>query len=200
MPKGRIWSDEQLADALALAARVGLREAARLTGIPFGTLGRWQAKIRGEARDETGEAAETAALQQAIEEKGEQIGATLAADAPIAERARKMAQDLYALAEKARQQLDMALTEAAAPKPKRRPDPQWARVLAVVLAQSVDKAQLLAGKSTVRVESTVTHTGDMAQVLADPEARELARLLFRRQGGAQDGAEEEQQPAGGLIQ
>lgn len=182
MGKTRIWSDEQISDALALASRVGLRQAAKATGIPFGTLGRWQANLKRDKRDETGK---TASLAQSVEEKTAEvdaaIGAAVAEPGGIGEKAVRMADALYNLAEKARGQLDEALDEARRPG-RKKPDDRWARVLVGVLAQSLEKAQLLSGRPTGRavIDGSVVHTADVAQIMSDPEAVELARLLFRR--------------------
>lgn len=186
MPNNRAWSDEQIAEGLALASATSLREAARQTGIPFGTLSRWSAKITEAQRSGTPKTESERQLGRAVEVAGEALGAAVA---PIvAEKARRMAEELYGLAESARAKLVRAIADPGeVPKaegaPKKR-DPQWVRALVGVLAQSLEKAQLLAGKPTGRaaVESLVTQRQEfeVTHILKDPESRELARSLFRR--------------------
>jgi hypothetical protein len=112
-----------------------------------------------------------AIVDRAVAQVGDEVAQTLLG----------MTADLRRVAGKALSQVESALDEAEGKRKK--PDAQWTRTLVGIVAQSIEKAQLLAGRPTARqaIEGTVAHQADLSQVLADPEALELARLLFRRQ-------------------
>lgn len=167
--------DATRAKALTIAAAAGIAEAARVTGVPAGTIKRW--------RVETGQAGQTnrtvrrtpnepnrtkrtnrtdrpsqklrelqaAAIEQAVEEAGEHI----------AERLKSLADELYSTAETAVRKVQIAIRDPDEAKaagdgkvgePHDRDGAAWLRSLVGVMAQAIDKAQLLSGKPTARPE------------------------------------------------
>jgi hypothetical protein len=214
MPRIQAWGDAQLQEALALAAQTSLREAARQTGIPFGTLARHQAKARqlsgaaqpagakqgatrpanGTKHQKTPRAAldvRDAVMEKAIDQ----------AAAAVADKVTAMAEELQRVAGRAWERV-AAMIEAEAAGEKL--DAAAVRALVGVVAQGIEKSQLLIGRPTGRqvVEGSVTHQQDVGALLADPEALQLARLLYRRQSPAETPAvqspaelEPEEQPA-----
>ncbi|MDI6872134.1 MAG: hypothetical protein QME79_12480 [Bacillota bacterium] len=178
------------AKALAIAEATTIREASLQTGVPEGTIKRWRFENRTEPREPNRtnrtpkkmEPVAAAAVEKAVEEAGEYI----------AERLKRLADDLYGLAEKAARKIDVAISDAdELPKGKAaeshdRDGAAWLRSLVGVLSQAVEKAQLLSGKPTGRIEgaTTVTRREEyhvrIEQVLSDPDARGAARDLWRR--------------------
>ena len=190
---GPSWSEQQKAEALALAHATSIREAARQTGIPAGTLARWSASLsKAEGRNETRiTAVKVAAMGDQIRENIIDE-ATKAVAGQITERLTAMAEDLYQLATKAKAKVDRAISDKGeVPGATGKADPQWVRALVGVMAQSIEKAQLLAGRPTGRasIEGTMTQRQEyeVTHILQDPDSLQLARTLFRR-GLAQDEA------------
>lgn len=206
--------DEALqAKAILIAEQLGAAEASKATGIPAGTIRSWLSRAKrrsgatGERRN-TGERCNTkprnaatprkitvaqqavvqAAMDRAIEEASEYVAARLKA----------LADQLYGLAEKTAGKIELALStrrelQEAGINPETveedvltrdRDGAAWLRSLVGVLAQSIDKAQLLSGRPTSRSEERRRHEYDITQrILGDPEAVELAEQLLRRAAG-----------------
>lgn len=140
------WTPEQKAEALALMAQVGKAEASRRTGIPTGTIGAWANRAGVTNADPEGRAAYTAAANMAWAERR-----AILADM-LGETAQKAAERLLVLLDDPEAKID-----------------QVARALAVV----VDRASLLAGEATQRVENVAT---DAAPRTPEVEA-EVAKVL-----------------------
>ncbi len=169
------WTGEQIAEALALAAATSLNEAARRTGVPKTTLiRRWRA-IHGPVRrtddpdrgpDRTGEKLQ--AMANEVRERAVAAAAEKVTEA-ITDRLTRLADRLYSLAEKATTKVNIAICDPHEAPPGKRPEPHdrdgaaWLRSLVGVLAQAIDKAQLLSGKPTARPEVTERHEYDITQ-------------------------------------
>ena len=143
------------AQALALSESLPLREVAQRLGIPEGTIKRW----RFELRTERGEPARTnrtekvreltaAAQERAIEE----------AASFLAERLKRLSEDLYALAAQAVAKVRVAIADPEELPPGKtaeshdRDGAAWVRALVGVMSQAIEKAQLLAERPTQRTE------------------------------------------------
>lgn len=172
--------------ALAIAETVTVREAAEQTGVPEGTIKRWRFELRTERGEQPNRANRTpknlqpiaeAAVARAVEEAGDYI----------ADRLRRMADDLYSLAEQAVGKVRVAIADPDEVEKGQRTEPHdrdgaaWVRALVGVLAQSLEKAQLLTGKPTARPEVVQRHEYDITQrIISDPEALQLAEQLLVR--------------------
>jgi hypothetical protein len=182
------WTEEQKTKALTIAKATSITEAARETKIPRGTIGRWMAEIKQNETTETKrnskkiEQLQEAAIEKAVEEAGDYI----------ADRLKSLAGNLYSLAEKAAQKVDIAISDPdELPKGKTgevhdRDGAAWLRSLVGVLSQAIDKAQLLSGKPTVRPEVIDKHEYDITQRIIT-ERPELIDEIFaqnQRQGVA----------------
>jgi hypothetical protein len=119
-------------------------------------------------------------IRQALSEAGAEIKA----------RTVEFADQLFGLAAKAVREVDVAIsTEQERPKGREgvsrdRDGAAWVRSLVGVMAQAVEKAQLLSGKATGRVE--------LAEVLrkigSDAETSRAAHDILKRVGYGQEGA------------
>lgn len=182
------WTEEQKTKALTIAKATSITEAARETKIPRGTIGRWMAETKQSETIETKrnskkiEQLQEAAIEKAVEEAGDYI----------ADRLKSLAGNLYSLAEKATQKVDIAISDPdELPKGKTgemhdRDGAAWLRSLVGVLSQAIDKAQLLSGKPTVRPEVIDKHEYDITQRIIT-ERPELIDEIFaqnQRQGVA----------------
>ena len=179
MPK---WSEEQKTKALTIAEAISISEAARQTGIPAGTIKRWRSEMNRTEPSEPNrttkklEALQKAAVEKAVEEAGEYI----------AERLKGLADNLYSLAEKAIKKVDIAISDAEELPKGKKAEPHncngaaWVRALVGVMSQSIDKAQLLSGKPTVRPEVIDRHEYDITQRII-AEQPELIDRIFADQ-------------------
>jgi len=206
------WPVEVKVKALAIAEATSLREAASQVGVPVGTIKRWRFEARAQAGERTEPASASAkkrhrnrtepdaaaALVAATEDVGRPLRAlqepvvqqalTEAADY-IAKRLTGMADQLYALAEKAIKKTDVAISDPEElPKgtkgralPHNRDGAAWGRFLVGVISQAVEKAQLLAGKPTQRSEVL---TADEARERIAGELARLAAAGAEREGPA----------------
>ncbi|MFO7172043.1 MAG: hypothetical protein DIU70_003610 [Bacillota bacterium] len=174
MPAQR-WTEEQIAQAIAIAAASGAAEASRQTGIPAGTIRSWLHRRGCNAADRcNGETQGSRAtqrrtpkmrqLEEEVRERAVQIAVERVAD-QITERLGRLADRLYTLAEKAAVKVEAAIADrgervpgldgkpvAVRPEPHDRDGAAWVRALVGVMAQAIDKAQLLSGKPTARPE------------------------------------------------
>lgn len=155
--KRRSYTKEQRIEAVTLAQAAGIPEASKRLGIPQGTIKRWVAQARGSTYgDQTG--------AEALKAMTEEVRAKAVAEATeavtehISERLKQMADELYQLAHKAIQKVDVAISDPnevpKGKKPERhdRDGAAWVRSLVGVMAQGIEKAQLLTGKATGRNE------------------------------------------------
>lgn len=174
------WTKEQLAEAVPLAAAVGIREAARQTGIPISTISRNLSKTKSTEKG-----------RQEIEAVGAQVKERAVQAA--GDRLIRISDELYGLAEMAVGKIKTAIsdpeelkqTPGKSGETHGRDGAAWLRSLVGVMSQAIDKAQLLAGKPTGRqeVQGQVTRREEHfieQQLRADPEARELLKQLYRR--------------------
>lgn len=184
--------------ALTIAKASTIGEASKQTGIPEGTIKRWRLEARRgkESKAENRikpidekpkppglnlQYLQREAVQKAVDQAGDYL----------AERLKGMADDLYALAAKAIRKVDLAISDSAElPKdtvlvPRDRGGAAWVRALVGVMAQSIEKGQLLAGRPTARSEEQRTTTVreeyrvQVEHVLNDPQRREAVRDLWR---------------------
>ena len=176
------WTEEQKIKALTIAEAVSITEAARQTGIPQGTIKRWRSEANRTERTEPSEpnripkkleVLQQEAIERAVEKAGEYI----------AERLKGLADQLYNLAEKAARKVDVAISDPEElPKGKRgephdRDGAAWVRALVGVMAQSIDKAQLLSGKPTARPEVVERREYEITQRIIT-ERPELLDAIF----------------------
>lgn len=104
-----------------------------------------------------------------------------------ADRLASMATRLYQLADKAIGKVDAAVNDRQqGGEPHDRDGAAWLRSLVGVMAQSIDKAQLLSGKPTARPEVTERYEIDITQRIIS-ERPELIEQIFDRKDGAVDG-------------
>lgn len=167
----RRYTEQERADALALCADMPLGQAARQTRIPKSTLGTWcrRAGVRTFAVQQTREANE--AREVGFEERRQNIAETLYAeversladlDGPVA---------VYAMGRD-------GLGTGTAPQPN--PKDRQARVVAVAVL--LDKALLLTGQATERVDDTGEYDleADLRAAQArDAELRHLRAVVHR---------------------
>ena len=170
------------AEALAIAEALGIAEASAETGVPSGTIKRWRfesakrTEPAGKKRTEPDRPGKSTRPPRVLQEPVIQA-ALAAAGEHIRRKVEGFADSLYGLAEKAVREVDLAIsTKDERPVGRKRGLPRdrdgaaWGRFLVGVMAQALEKAQLLAGKPTQRSE-----------VLSGDDAREqilgqLARL------------------------
>lgn len=164
-----------------MAEATSLTEAAKATGIPRGTIGRWMAEMK---RNNETETSETKRTPQKIKEIAEQ--ATEEAKDEVREyvvdKAKKVADDILGMVKTA-----LAEAEAVIVKGPNVDEPKagWLRAVIGAIAQGVEKHQLLTGKPTNRqaLEGQVTqrYEYDITQkIITDPETAELADKLLQR--------------------
>ena len=184
------WTEEQKIKALTIAEAISITEAARQTGIPAGTIKRWRSEAN---RAEPGELSEPSRIpkklerlqQSAIERAVDQAGSY------IADRLKGLADDLYDLAAKAMAKVDIAISDPEELPAEKKGEPHdrdgsaWVRALIGVMAQAIDKAQLLSGKPTSRqalegeMKQTYEHHYHIIQELVNSNP-ELVDAIFGR--------------------
>lgn len=191
------WTEADKTKALAVARRLGAAEASRATGIPAGTIRSWLCRSqqgtgrkaqrnRKTARNATppttapanqkARALEQEVMAKAVEEAGEYVR----------NRLKGLADRLYGLAEKAAEKIDTAISDPKElPQGKKceshdRDGAAWLRSLVGVLAQSIEKGQLLAGKPTGRTEVL---TGEKARAKVAGKLDELAARREQKKAG-----------------
>jgi transposase-like protein len=165
------YTDEQKAEALAIVAEHGQGEAARRTGIPFGTIGSWANRAGIRAPDSTATAVKTA---HAI--------------AANADRKTTLAHQLIEDADRLRQQLFAPCVDQVVKTENRgvgisravivevhREQPTFAdqRHIVASITGLLDKALVMLGEATARVEQL---TGEIGPRTPEVEA-EVAKVL-----------------------
>ena len=148
------WTTEERIQAVALAKATTVREAAAKLNIPLSTLGRWVSAVNNPdagsetERDKVSKKSKEIA-EELVEEAKEQVRDVVADQ--IKQLSKQMAEvNLAAL---------NALKEAIEKGPGEDSNAQWVRALATVMAQGIDRQQLLEGKPTQRSE-VITDDGD----------------------------------------
>ena len=189
------WSDEQKAAALMIAEATSISEAAKRTGIPSGTIKRW----RSEERSAAGEPNQTNRTEPNRVSKNEQAAladatakAVERAAEEIADRLGAIVDKLYRLAENAVGKVDVAISGGKDGESHDRDGAAWVRALVGVMAQALDKAQLLTGKPTSRqaVEGQVTQRYEYDLTARVEQYADVYRRLADRVGrGAICGAD-----------
>ncbi len=187
------WTEEQKAAALMIAEATSIAEASKRTGIPAGTIKSWLHRRERNSATATGATGlqpkkmETALTQEAASRAVER------AAEGIADRLTTLADRLYSLAEKAVGKVDVAISDGKRGATHDRDGAAWVRALVGVMAQAIDKAQLLTGKPTSRqaVEGQVRqeYVYEVTQrIISDPGAVDIAQQLLRRAAGRDAGA------------
>lgn len=180
------------AKALTISLAAGISEASRQTGVPTGTIKRWRAEAnradgkRTEPNEPNGstktlKAAAQEATDKAIAEAGDYITARL----------KGLADQLYTLAEDAVGKVGVAIRTDAEEKKADddlhgeahdRDGAAWLRGLVGVMAQAIDKAQLLSGKPTVRAEVNDRHEYQITQEIISDNPNLLDRVFAPTDG------------------
>lgn len=175
------WTEDLRIKALTIAEATTLREASEQTGIPEGTIKRW----RFENRTERGEPSRTNQIQRKTKELQSAATEKAIAEATdyITIKLKGLADGMYGLAEKAVGKINTAISDTdELPKGKKgeshdRDGAAWVRALVGVLAQSIDKAQLLSGKPTVRNEEVRRYEYDITQRIVSENPDLLDRIF-----------------------
>ena len=172
------WTAEQKQKALAIAEATSITEAAKATGIPRGTIGRWIAEIKRNSETETGE---TKRAPQKIKEIAEQ--ATEEAKVEVKEyvvsRAVQVADDILDMVQQAI--LEAGNVIAKGPN-NDEPKAGWLRAIIGIIAQGVEKYQLITGKPTNRqvLEGQVTQRYEYDITHRVEQYADVYRQLARR--------------------
>ena len=148
------WTAEQKQKALAMAEATSLTEAAKATGIPRGTIGRWMAEMKRNSETET---SETKRPPQKIKEIAEQATEEAKEEVReyVADRAKQVADDILSMV----QQAVAAASDVIMDGPNDdEPKAGWLRAIIGAIAQGAEKYQLMTGKPTNRqvLEGQVT--------------------------------------------
>lgn len=170
-PNARTYTDAQKAEALDLAADVGLREAARRLGYPDATVRSWQHRAA--------KAADKAELM-AVAAGAELEPTTPATTTTWQERRVALLPRLGEVAAKALDAAEQAVAKG---------DGRNAQALLTATGIAIDKAQLLAGGATRRSEQAVVHVD--ARVRHTPEEVRAEVERMRRELGYADAIEGE---------
>lgn len=193
----KTYSPEQIAEAVA---RIQAGESAAVVaaelGAPKATVRSWVFRAKGGKDPDrvatqdvaTAASVATETLQQRLSERMEGVAERVAA--LVEERQKALAKKLLDVAEEAIKEVraSMGKVQGKPGDSHDRDGAAWLRSLVGVMAQAVEKAQLLSGKPTGRlgVEGKVTsrYEYDLTQrIISDPEATELAEQLLRRAAG-----------------
>jgi len=172
------WTAEQKQKALAMAEATSLTEAAKATGIPRGTIGRWMAEMKRNSETETGE---TKRAPQKIKEIAEQ--ATEEAKAEVREyvvnRAVQVADDILSMVQQAVAEASNVIMNGPNDD---EPKAGWLRAIIGVIAQGVEKYQLMTGKPTNRqaLEGQVTQKYEYDITYRVEQYADVYRQLARR--------------------
>ena len=190
------WTEAEKQKAITIAQAAGAAEASRATAIPSGTIRSWVHRLQHEPKSQKHDP--SVATQQRITPQLQKLQdqvferAVEEASEYITERLKGLADKLYSLAEKSVLKVDVAISDPEDKLPpgvKRRRLPHdrdgaaWLRSLVGVLAQSIDKAQLLSGKPTARPEVVNRREYEITQRIIT-ERPDLLDAIF----------EEDQQP------
>jgi transposase len=142
------WTEEDKTKALAIAEAASAREAARQTGIPLASIGRWMGETKrngmeqqnGTERNETSKKVKAIA-EEAVADAKEEVKEYVAA------RAKEAADDMLDLVIKAIEEIGKQIDKGPNFD---EPKAGWLRALVGVMGQGVEKHQLLTGKPTSR--------------------------------------------------
>lgn len=180
------WSEEDKAKALAIASTAGPAEASRATGVPAGTIRSWVHRERHGPRRKKEDARavgkpRTNKKLKAAADECMDIAKVQAADV-VADRIAEVAEGILSAIELSLIKITDTINVGPVDGEY---NSAWLRALVGVMAQGVEKHQLLLGRPTNRqaLEGQVTnrHEYDITQrIIEDPGSRELARDLFRR--------------------
>lgn len=154
------WPPELKARALAIAEASTMREAAEATGIPTGTISRWRKELGGAHI-----ARRPKKMQELVEAATEEAKADVAAH--VAKQGKALADKLMQLVELAADQAIGIIEQGPGGDDTQS---QWLRAVVGVIAQGVEKHQLLTGKATSRTEDVSPFAG-----LSTEELRKLAQ-------------------------
>ena len=162
------WTDEQIKEALAIAENTSFPHAAKVTGIPYGTL-RNRAKRMGKLDTSDQQAYKN--LKEKSEEK-----AVEKASEHMADQLMKLSDELYKAAFDALKQTQEMVIN------KDKKNDKWLKALVSVWHNAIQDGQLLSNRPTSRPEVSNKHEYHITQKLvSDPDlARELQRTLAER--------------------
>ena len=174
------WSKEQKFKALAIAEAATIAEASIQTGIPEGTIKRWRSEQRTELNGRTEPNGPSKKIQQIAQQAAEEAKAEVREY--VADKAKRVADDILRIVQLALAESEEVIRAGPGNEESKA---AWLRALVGVMAQGVEKHQLLLGRPTNRqaLEGQVTqrYEYDITQrIIEDPGSRELARDLFRR--------------------
>lgn len=176
-------SAEVRAKALALAEVTTIAEAAKVTGVPDGTIKRW----RAEDAPASNEPREPNHTPKKIEALAQQAQAEVVAEVKehLTTRLLNLADSLYKQAETATKKIATSMDT----EEHDRDGAAWLRSLVGAQAQGVEKAQLLSGKPTARPELKESHDYRLTFEFIEryPELLELARRDARFSQGVGHG-------------
>jgi hypothetical protein len=172
------WTAEQKQKALAMAEATSLTEAAKATGIPRGTIGRWMAEMK---RNNETETSETKRTPQKIKEIAEQATEEAKAEVReyVADRAKQVADDILSMVQQAVAEAEDVI--ANGPNDDE-PKAGWLRAIIGAIAQGVEKYQLMTGKPTNRqaLEGQVTQRYEYDITHRIEQYADVYRQLARR--------------------
>lgn len=178
------WSKEQKFKALAIAEAATIAEASIQTGIPEGTIKRWRSEQRTELNGRTEPNPNPNGPSKKIQQIAQQAAEEAKAEVReyVADKAKRVADDILRIVQLALAESEEVIRAGPGNEESKA---AWLRALVGVMAQGVEKHQLLLGRPTNRqaLEGQVTqrYEYDITQrIIEDPEARDLARNLFRR--------------------
>ena len=151
------WTEEQRLKALSIAAATSAREASVQMGIPRGTITRWMSEFKGEYDDNIPHSPSRKAKKladEAIEEAKAEVREV------VVDQVKQLSQKILEVNIAA---LD-ALKDAIEKGPTQdESNAQWVRALGSIMAQGVDRQQLLDGKPTIRSEVNMDGTDEQRQ-------------------------------------
>ncbi len=161
-----------------MAEATSITDAAKATGIPRGTIGRWMSEIK---RSSETEISETKLVPQKIKEIAEQ--ATEEAKAEVREyvvsRAVQVAEDILSMVQQAVAEASNVIMNGPNDD---EPKAGWLRAIIGVIAQGVEKYQLMTGKPTNRqaLEGQVTQRYEYDITQRIEQYADVYRQLARR--------------------
>jgi DNA-binding transcriptional MerR regulator len=148
------WTPEQKQKALAIAEATSAREAAKKTGIPLSTIGRWMGEQKRNGTEHLERNGTSKKVKQIAEEATEEAKAEVREF--VADRAKQVANDILGMVQQA-----LAEAEAVIQNGPNDDEPKaaWLRAVIGAMAQGVEKHQLMTGKPTNRqaLEGQVTN-------------------------------------------
>jgi len=177
--KGKIWSDEQIDEALKIAVNTSYREASEATGIPYSTLRNRARRLKELKVDKPQK------LKDIFEDSREE--AVGKASEYIYSRVVALAKELYDTAELALKDTHDFLKSAKGENPGKN-EAAWLKSLVFVWHNAIQSGQLLSNEPTSRPEVVNRRVYDITQqIISDPGALDLADKLLQRAANRDSG-------------